>query len=162
MKQLIEYGIDHIGFIVQDIEKSIEHMKDHYGIKDIKFMSPYIKTAWTNGKPHHQQCKVAIVTLENNQCKMEFLEPVTEGGYHWEYVQAGGGGINHICFKVNDFDYWHEHFKAKGDDIFFEYEDEDDMNGYRRCMYARDPIMDMVYEIKEINRYRDKDGVLEL
>ena len=31
----------------------------------------------------------------------------------------------------------------------------------RRCLYARDPVLDMVYEIKEINRYRDANGVLE-
>ena len=62
---------------------------------------------------------------------------------------------------MHDFDYWREHFRAKGDDIFFEYEDEDEANGYRRCMYARDAVMDMIYEIKEINRYRNPDGTLQ-
>ena len=94
-------------------------------------------------------------------CKLEFLEPVTEGGYHWDYIQAGGRGINHICFKVHDFDHWQEHFRALGHNLFFGYEDEDQENGYRRCLYARDPVLDMVYEIKEINRYRDANGVLE-
>ena len=161
MKQLVEYGIDHVGFIVENIDKTIEHMKSHYGIKDIQYMSPYLKTAWTDGELHEQQCKVAIITLHDNQCKIELLEPITEGGYHSDYVKAGNSGINHICFKVKDFDYWREHFKKKGDDIFFEYEDEDEENGYRRCMYAKDPVLNMVYEIKEINRYRDEDGVLE-
>ena len=161
MKQLIEYGIDHVGFIVPDIEKAVEHMKDHYGIKDIIRRAPYLQTCWTNGQPHPQQCKCAVLILENNQCQIELLEPVTEGGYHWDYIQAGGSGINHICFKVKDFDHWREYFRAKGDDIFFEYEDEDEANGYRRCMYAKDPVMDMVYEIKEINRYRKPDGTLE-
>ena len=92
---------------------------------------------------------------------LRLLEPVTEGGYHWDYIRQGGSGINHICFKVHDFDYWREHFRAKGDDIFFEYEDEDEANGYRRCMYARDAVMDMIYEIKEINRYRNPDGTLQ-
>lgn len=83
------------------------------------------------------------------------------GGYHWDYIQAGGRGINHICFKVHDFDHWQEHFRALGHNLFFGYEDEDQENGYRRCLYARDPVLDMVYEIKEINRYRDANGVLE-
>ena len=161
MKQLIEYGIDHVGFIVPDVEKAVEHMKEHYGIKEVVQLSPYLKTCWTNGQPHPQQCKCAILKLEDNQCTIELLEPVTEGGYHWDYIQAGGSGINHICFKVKDFDYWRDYFRAKGDDIFFEYEDEDEPNGYRRCMYAKDPVMDMVYEIKEINRYRKPDGTLE-
>ena len=161
MKQLFEYGIDHIGFIVRDVEAAIDHIREHYGLKEVKIMSPYLKTCWTNGKPHPQQCKCAIVTLTEQSCKIELLQPITQGGYHWDYVQEGHSGINHICFKVHDFDAWRAHFKAKGDDIFFEYEDEDEANGYRRCMYAKDSFLNMVYEIKEINRYRDKNGVLE-
>lgn len=161
MKQLIEYGIDHIGFIVPDNEAAIAHFKEHYGVKDVKTLSPYLNTCWTNGKPHEQQCKCAILTLADTPCKIELLEPVTEGGYHWDYVQAGNSGINHICFKVHDFDYWRDYFRAKGDEIFFEYEAEDEPNGYRRCMLARDEFMNMVFEIKEISRYRDADGNLE-
>lgn len=161
MKQLVEYGIDHIGFIVPSNEAAIAHLKDHYGVTDVKTMSPYLKTCWTNGKPHAQQCKVAIVSFADNQCKIELLEPVSEGGYHYDYVQQGNSGINHICFKVKDFDYWKDHFKATGDDIFFEYEDEDEPNGYRRCLYAKDSFLNMVYEIKEINRFRNENGVLE-
>ena len=28
-------------------------------------------------------------------------------------------------------------------------------------MYARDGVMDLIYEIKEINRYRNPDGTLQ-
>lgn len=161
MKQLIEYGIDHIGFIVPDSEAVVKHLMEHYGVREVKRMAPYLKTCWTDGKPHPQQCRVVIVFLADNPTKLEILEPVTEGGYHWDYVQAGRTGINHIGIKVKDFDYWRDYFRVSGDDIFFEYEDEDKENGYRRCLYARDAFMDMVYEIKEINRYRDANGVLE-
>lgn len=161
MKELIEYGIDHVGFIVPNLDKAIDHIKADYGIRDVKYLAPYLQCCWTEGKPHAQQCKCAVVTLADNSCKMEFLEPVTEGGYHWEFVKSGGSGINHICFRVQDFDHWKAHFESLGHDLFFGYEDEDADNGYRRCIYARDPVLNMVYEIKEINRFRDENGVLE-
>lgn len=161
MKQLYEYGIDHIGFIVPDVEAAVRHVEEQYGLTGVVRLAPYLERCWTRGQPHAQQCKCAIVTLAEGTCKLEFLEPVTEGGYHWDYLHAGGSGINHICFKVHDFDHWKEHFAALGHDQFFCYEDEDEENGYRRCLYARDPVLDMVYEIKEINRYRNADGVLD-
>ena len=161
MKPLNEYGIDHVGFIVPDLEEAVRHVEEQYGVKSVVRMSPYLQHAWTRGVDHPQQCKCAMVTLADHSCKLEFLEPVTEGGYHWDYIQAGGRGINHICFKVHDFDHWQEHFRALGHNLFFGYEDEDQENGYRRCLYARDPVLDMVYEIKEINRYRYANGVQE-
>jgi catechol 2,3-dioxygenase-like lactoylglutathione lyase family enzyme len=162
MKQLIEYGIDHVGFIVKSVDDAVAHVKEHYGVKDVTLLAPYLETCWTRGRPHPQQCKVAIVFFEDNQCKFEFLEPVTEGGYHWDWVhEEGNSGINHICFKVKDFDHWRDYFEKKGHDLFFQYEAEDEPNGYRRCLYARDPFLNLVYEIKEINRYRDENGILE-
>lgn len=47
MKRLIEYGIDHIGFIVPDVDTAIAHMKEHCGIQDVVTLSPDLKTAWT-------------------------------------------------------------------------------------------------------------------
>jgi len=39
MKELIEYGIDHVGFIVPDLDKAVAHMKEHYGIRDVVTLS---------------------------------------------------------------------------------------------------------------------------
>jgi len=161
MKQLTDYGIDHIGFLVPDREAAVNHVKEHYGIQDVVYVEPFIKKAWTNGQLHTQLCKVALVSFADNQTKFEFIEPVSEGGYHWDFVKSGKSGVNHIGIKVHDFDYWREHFKVKGDDIFFEYETEDEEMGYRRCLYATDSFLNMVYEIKEINRFRDANGNLE-
>ena len=43
MKQLIEYGIDHIGFLVPDLEAGVAHLKEHYGIQDVVCMEAHIK-----------------------------------------------------------------------------------------------------------------------
>ena len=41
--------IDHVGFIVPDLDKAVAHMKAHYGIRDVATLSPYLETCWTNG-----------------------------------------------------------------------------------------------------------------
>ena len=160
MKQLSEYGIDHIGFLVPDIDAAIEHVKERFNVKEIFKGEPFLQKAWTNGKLHTQQCKVALVPFGDHHTKFEFIEPVSEGGYHWDFVKNGESGVNHIGYRINDFDHWKEFFKVKGDEIFFEYEAEDEKLGYRRCMYAKDPLLNFVYEFRENGRYRDSGGIL--
>ena len=40
MKPLNEYGIDHVGFIVPDLEEAVRHVEEQYGVKSVVRMSP--------------------------------------------------------------------------------------------------------------------------
>lgn len=52
MKPLNEYGIDHVGFIVPDLEEAVRHVEEQYGVKSVVRMSPYLQHAWTRGVDH--------------------------------------------------------------------------------------------------------------
>ena len=53
MKPLNEYGIDHVGFIVPDLEEAVRHVEEQYGVKSVVRMSPYLQHAWTKiGRAH--------------------------------------------------------------------------------------------------------------
>ena len=54
-------------------------------------------------------------------------------------------------------DYFHTRAEQE---IIFEYEAEDEKLGYRRCLYAKDPLLGFVYEFRENGRYRDANGEL--
>ena len=72
MKPLNEYGIDHVGFIVPDLEEAVRHVEEQYGVKSVVRMSPYLQHAWTRGVDHPQQCKCAMVTLADHPASWNF------------------------------------------------------------------------------------------
>ena len=155
MKSLKENGIDHVGYVVSDFEKTVQHIKDYYGIDDFKFWEFNPLKAWAYGKPVDEyKLKVGMATINDGGACIEIITPITEYGYHYDFIKSGKNGLNHLCFKVEDYPYWREHFIEKCGEFLFEAEIEDDLVGYRRCFYADDPVAGMVYEIREIPHFR--------
>lgn len=63
-------------------------------------------------------------------------------------------GLHHICFQVDDYDRWLEHFWTVGAEIVYESVTEDQNIGYRRCFYAKDDVLACYYEILEKPYFR--------
>lgn len=155
MKTIKDYGIDHVGFVVKNLEETVQHFKDYYGIDEFKYWDFKPKKAWSYGKPvEGYRLKVAMGSLTNTGCCVEIIEPVSDEGCHHEFVKAGNSGLHHVAFKVEDFPYWREYFINKCKEFVFEAEIEDDVVGYRRCFYANDPEAGMIYEVREIPYFR--------
>ena len=155
MKRLKDFGIEHVGFIVKDLDAAVAHFKDFYGIEEFQYYNFTPSRVWSYGKEvENYTLKIAMCSVNGESSGIEIIQPVSGEGVHKDFVTAGNNGLHHIAFKVDDFDYWREFFVNKGSRFVFESETEDPINGYRRCFYAEDKENNMVYEIKEMARFR--------
>jgi catechol 2,3-dioxygenase-like lactoylglutathione lyase family enzyme len=157
MKRLIDYPIEHIGFVVPDLEKTMSHITEIFGVKKFSIYEFSPTKAWAMGKeiPGYK-LKIAMAVVENGSTGFEIIQPISPEGIHRDMAYSGKKGMNHIAFKVDDYDYWKEFFTKKGAQFIFESETEDELNGYRRCFYVKDEEEDLIYEIKEKAYFKDK------
>jgi len=156
IENLKEIGIDHIGLIVPDRDKTITKFHEVLNIKEFKKYIFKPNKAWSNGKLIEKYELKIGMTLDNKMkgCNIEIIEPLIKDGIHREFLELGCNGIHHIAYKVENYDYWLNKFKKKNSKFIFEAETEDEINGYRRCFYAEDKILGTVYEILEKPYFR--------
>lgn len=154
-KKLTDFGIEHVGYLVRDLDEAVAHFTAMYGIEDWALYDFKPTRAWSYGKEvtgYH--LKIAMANVNDQSSGVELIQHVSGDGVHHDWVATGNHGMHHIAFKVDDFDYWKDYFLQRGAKFVFESETEDDVNGYRRCFYADDPEYGMVYEIKEKAHFR--------
>lgn len=152
-KTLPEYGIHHVGHVVEDLDEALSVLKADLGEIDYQIYDFKPTKAWCYDKPAEGYAlKIAMITLQGNPTCIELIQPVTEGLHRDMLLQSAG--INHICFAVTgDYDTWRDHYSNCGAEFVFESETEDDVVGYRRCFYVRDSAGNIV-EIKETPYFR--------
>ena len=156
MKTLQEYGLHHVGFVVPDVDAAKKYFQDTFGLDAPPSYSFIPNKVISYGEPEAEyELKICMITMDNGSA-IELIEPLKGNGVHQRFVDGGGNGMHHICFSVDDYDYWRQHFAGKGAEIVFESETEDDTWGYRRCFYANDTSVGMVFEIKENPYFRNK------
>lgn len=154
MKNLQELGLHHVGFVVKDLDEAIDRFKNLYGYV---IEAPYDfkpGKVWSYGKQVSDYClKIAMLKMGNGTV-IELIQPISGDGVHKDFILNGGQGLHHICYAVDDYDTWREYFVKSGNKFVFESETEDETNGYRRCFYAKDEAVGMIYEIKENPYFR--------
>ncbi|WZL72769.1 VOC family protein [Clostridiaceae bacterium 35-E11] len=154
-KKLEDYGIHHVGYVVKDLDETVNHFKKFYGIDDFQIYEFSPSKVWSYGEEVQQyRLKIAMGKLKNTTCGIEIIQPLEGEGVHKDFIVDGNNGMHHICFAVEDYDYWREHFMNAKAEFVFESETEDEINGYRRCFYAEDLKTEMIFEIKEIPHFR--------
>lgn len=157
MKKLIDYPIEHIGFVVPDLEKTLAHISETFGIEKFQIYDFSPTRAWSYGDEiFGYKLKIAMSVIDSGKTGFEIIQPINSEGVHWDMAHSGKKGMNHIAFKVDDYDYWRDFFQKKGAKLIFESETEDELNGYRRCFYVKDDVEDLIYEIKEKAYFRNK------
>lgn len=155
MKKLTDFGIEHVGYLVRDLDAAVAHFTEAYGVENWARYDFKPTRAWSYGKEvtgYH--LKIAMASVNDNSSGIELIQHVSGDGVHHDWIAEGHHGMHHIAFKVDDFDYWKDFFLQRGAKFLFESETEDEINGYRRCFYADDPEYGMVYEIKEKAHFR--------
>lgn len=155
MKKLSEYPLEHVGFIVEDLEDAMNQFTDLLGIEQFRicFLEP--SHARSYGKEIlHYQLKVAVAELPGDHVGIELIQPFGEEGVHSEFIQSGRRGLHHIAFAVEDYDECKSYFSEMGVNIVFECETDNDAIGYWRCFNVNDEMIGTVFEFLDKSQVR--------
>ena len=111
--------IEHVGIIVRDIEASRRLFEDCLGI-------PLESIEESATLPR----KLALFPVGDSM--VELLAGTTPDSKHARMIAEGKGGLNHICFEVDDIDEALAELKAKGVPLL----DETPRIGHAGCRIA--------------------------
>jgi len=140
----------HVGYIVEDVSTAVEGLQKKFGCA--LGAKPYIfasERAWKDGEEFRDlKLRIAICRI-NETMTFEYIQPISQEGYHYLSLISDGNSLNHICFGVEDYDRYRKDFLEHGALIMFEAEANDRQNGYRRCFYAKFKDIPGVFEIQE-------------
>ena len=124
-------AIDQIGFVVRDLEQSMEKYDPLFG--PFKTMDGSVEGADLRGECKDVKLKLAFGS--SGELEIELIQWIDGESPHSEFIQAGNEGMHHVRFRVDDCDacvgkaesigfkrIW---YKALGDDIRFAYMERD-------------------------------------
>ncbi len=111
--------IEHVGVVVSDVEKSRALWEGCFGIK--------LGEVETNPL---RPVKLALYPV--GESMVELIAGTTPDSKHARMMAEGKGGINHICFEVEDIDEALAELKAKGVPLL----DETPRIGHAGCRIA--------------------------
>ena len=102
MERLSFSGIDHIGFVVRDLQEAIAHYES-LGMGPItrskrKLSMSERWSAWEG------QYKLDIVMAKIGQVNIELIQPVSGESLWRDFLDKLGEGINHIGVSVEDIE----------------------------------------------------------
>ncbi len=93
--------IEHVGVVVRDTEASRRLWEDCFGIR-------------LGGTEEYQDRPVRLALYPVGESMVELIAGTTPDSKHARMVAEGKGGLNHICFEVEDIDAALAELKAKG------------------------------------------------
>jgi methylmalonyl-CoA/ethylmalonyl-CoA epimerase len=97
------YVVDHIGFVVKDLEKAIELYSKLFGA-----------TVWSRGAQDEPRVGVRTARLMVGKTVIALVQPTRSDNRTGRFLDERGEGINHICFAVEDLNRELEIWKEKG------------------------------------------------
>ena len=111
--------IEHVGVLVKDVDKSRALWEGCFGIKLGEVETNPIRPV-----------KLALYPV--GESMVELIAGTTPDSKHAKMIAEGKGGINHICFEVEDIDEALAELKAKGVPLL----DETPRIGHAGCRIA--------------------------
>ncbi|MFC2066683.1 VOC family protein [Chloroflexota bacterium] len=93
---------DHVGVVVEDMDKAIEHLSS-LGLGPFETANfPSITSRTLRGKPVH--AKLGIRFCQMGPLKLELLQPLEGESLMKEFLESNGEGLQHLGFLVDDID----------------------------------------------------------
>ncbi len=95
--------IHHFGVVVKDMDKAVEYFQS-LGIGPFKSLSIPGEVTETTVYGKTMNFKLKAVVAKMGSIEMELIQPVEDAPIQEEFLKNRGEGINHLCFKVADYD----------------------------------------------------------
>lgn len=93
--------INHLGIATKDIDEALKFWRDALGLENIHTEIV-------------EDQKVRVAMLPIGDCRIELLEPTSEGSPISKFLEKRGGGIHHIAVEVDDIEAALESLKGNG------------------------------------------------
>jgi len=92
MDENVFLGINHIGVVVQDVDKWVDFLSRAFGAEEV----------FRTDLPERGQC--SCIMAINGQNVFELMAPIGDGGVVGKYLETYGEGFHHISLKTNDLE----------------------------------------------------------
>ncbi len=143
--------IEHIGYLVADLDASVRAYEAFYGVADFALYEYAPDEAWERGNPLPPfGLRIAKGTTSHGLA-MEIVCPGWGDSPHKRQLQTEGPGMHHIAYKVDDYEEWKAYLHGElGLPILYEGVARDEVRGVRESFYVRIPG---IAEMVEITRH---------
>ncbi|MFZ1946592.1 MAG: methylmalonyl-CoA epimerase [bacterium] len=94
-------GVEHIGIVVADLDAAVKRLEDVLGVK-------------CRSRENLEAGGLEMAIFQIGEVKVEILSPTREGTAVSKFLAERGGGIHHVCFKVQDIKGCLEELDKKG------------------------------------------------
>ncbi len=147
--------IGHVGYIVSDVEATLESFRDLYCVEKYVLYDFVPKQAWCGGEEVHDVRFRILQILADKGPKIELIQVVSgEKTPPLKYLREKGPGIHHVAYYVEDYERWRGYYsKLPGAVISFEIVAEDAVMGRRRSFYVERPGTPGVLEFSERTKH---------
>lgn len=130
-----DWEIHHLGFIVSDMDKTIEYYKS-LGIATVGHELPLMQS------PDGSKLKVRFAQI--GSIVLEFFQPVEGESMQLDFLKKHGEGIQHMAFAVADIDAEVDDLVSKGVKLIFRV---DTPTGSRIAFFDTGQIGDVLIEL---------------
>jgi Glyoxalase/Bleomycin resistance protein/Dioxygenase superfamily len=151
MEAIINRRIMQIGYVVKDVEKSIEDYSQQLGIGPwdlYTFCAPDLRDAVYRGRPATHKFIIALVW--NKTTQLELIQPVTGTNIYTEFLERHGDGLHHVKEWVDDCQKELEAYQARGIGVIQSGKFDEDENYY----LDTESTFGFVYEIGNNGKIR--------
>ena len=84
-------GLDHLAIVVPDTEEALKVWRDRFGF-------PVLLSEAVNNKT------VLLTHLDLGNTHLQLVQPLAKDHPLWDWLEANGPGLHHLCLAVNDLD----------------------------------------------------------
>ena len=151
MQDIKKRRIMQIGYVVKDLEKSIEVYSKCLGIGPwdlYAFSAPDLREAMYRGKPIDHKFIVAV--LWNGTTQLELIQPLEGTNIYTEFLDRHGDGLHHVKEWVDDCQKELEEYRSRGIEVVQSGKFDEDEHYY----LDTESIFGFVYEIGNNGKIR--------
>ena len=140
-----------VGYVVEDIEKSIEDYSRRLGIGPwdlYTFSAPDLREARYKNQPIDHSFIVALVW--NGTTQLELIQPLTGKNIYTDFLDRRGDGLHHVKEWVDDCQKELAEYRARGVEVIQSGKFDADEHYY----LDTEPYLGFIYEIGNNGKIR--------